>query len=287
MPGGARHRAQPPADVPLVQEALERTFLSVMFASDFPDSVRANLSALHHAAATVRDRISLDAWRILARLDQEFALPQPRSAIPLSDALGLLNQTLITLTAFSGLGLENMTRGPGWHFLDMGRRLERAFHTLGLLRHTLVATSAYKPAILDMVLEIADSSMTYRSRYLTTAQLAPVLDLLLTDDTNPRSVLYQVLALAEHVRHLPRDDAGPTLSPAQRLTLSALTALQLAEIDPLCRVDSAGQRSALATLLTQLLDYVPALAETITQHYLSHAVPSRHLALRQGQRGTV
>lgn len=278
---------RPRAGAPVAQESLEQMFLTVMFVPDFPDSVRANLSALHHAAATVRDRISLDAWRILARLQQEFALPQPHSSIPLSDAHGLLNQTLITLTAFSGLGVENMTRGPGWHFLDMGRRLERAFHTLRLLRHTLVESSEYEAALLDMVLEIADSSMTYRSRYFTTAQLAPVLDLLLTDDTNPRAVIYQILALAEHVNDLPHADAQPTLSPAQRLTLTALTALHLADIAPLCLVNGARQRRALAALLQQLLDYVPALAETITLQYLSHAVPSRHLARRQDRRVTL
>lgn len=274
----------PSAGAPGAQAILERTFLTIICVPDFHDSVRANLSALYHAGATVRDRISLDAWHILARLEQGFALPQPYSAIPLSDAFELLNQTLITLTAFSGLGVESMTRGPGWHFLDMGRRLERAFHTLRLLRHTLVESSEYEPALLDLVLEIADSSMTYRSRYFTTAQVAPVLDLLLTDNTNPRAVLYQVLALAEHVNDLPQADARPTLSPAQRLTLTALTALQLADIDTLCLVDGASQRHALETLLHHLLDYVPALAETITHQYLSHALPSRQLALSQDRR---
>jgi uncharacterized circularly permuted ATP-grasp superfamily protein/uncharacterized alpha-E superfamily protein len=263
------------------QKALERTLLTVMFDPRFPDSVRANLSALHRAATTVRDRISIDAWRILVRLDQEFTLAQPYSLIPVSDALGRLNQALITLAAFSGLGVENMTRGPGWHFLDMGRRLERTVHTLTLLQQTLVESGAHEAAVLDIVLEIADSSMTYRSRYLTTLQFAPVLDLLLTDDTNPRSILYQLRALDQHVTHLPRDDARPTLSQAQRLALSALHAVQLAELQTLCAVNDEGQRAALADLLARLLDDVPALAETITHQYLSHAVPARHLALHR------
>jgi uncharacterized circularly permuted ATP-grasp superfamily protein/uncharacterized alpha-E superfamily protein len=279
-----RWNLTPPAALPgrdVVPEPLEHTLLTVMFAPDLSDNVRATLSALHHIAAALRDRISIDAWRILTRLEQEFAPPQPHSLIPLSDALELLNQTLMTLAAFSGLGVENMTRGPGWHFLDMGRRLERAVHTLSLLRHTLVEVGEHEGAVLDTVLEVADSSMTYRSRYLTTLQFAPVLDLLLTDDTNPRSVLYQLVALTQHVQHLPRDAAQPVLSQAQRLTLMALTSLQLAEIDALCTVSYDGRRHRLATFLAQLLDYLPALAETITHQYFSHAAPARHLAFSQ------
>ena len=81
-----------------------------------------------------------------------------------------------------------MTRGPGWRFLDMGRRIERAVHALALLRSTLVEPAADEDPVFEALLEIADSSMTYRNRYLTNLQLPPLLDLLLTDETNPRSV---------------------------------------------------------------------------------------------------
>jgi uncharacterized alpha-E superfamily protein len=174
--------------------------------------------------------------------------------------------------------MENMTRGPGWRFLDMGRRLERAMHTVGLLASTLVQGVAHEGVALEAVLEIADSSMTYRARYLTTLQYAPVLDLLLSDDSNPRSVAFQLVALAEHVERLPRDIADPSLSPTQRLMLRLLTRLRLADIPGLCTVDAAGQRPRLATLLAQLAQELPALAETLTLQYLSHAELTRHLA---------
>jgi len=229
-------------------------------------------------AATVRDRISLDSWRILAHLQQDFTLAQSSSLPPLSAVLELLNHTIITLAAFSGLGVENMTRGPGWHCLDMGRRLERALYTARLLRSLLADVSDHEETVLETLLEIADSSMTYRSRYLTTLQCAPVMDLLLLDDTNPRSVVYQCVALAEHVEHLPRDRSRPSLSPAQHLAMTMLTSLRLSEIDTLCAVSGDGRRSYLATLLTRLLTDLPALSDTITHHYLSHVESSRHLA---------
>jgi len=258
--------------------ALEHALLTVMFDVQAPESIRATLAAMHRVASTVRDRISLDSWRILSRLLQDFT-PLPSASLPpLSTVLELLNHTIMTLAAFSGLGVENMTRGPGWHFLDMGRRLERALYTIGLLRSLLVEVGEHEETVLETLLEIADSSMTYRSRYLTTLQFAPVLDLVLMDDTNPRSVIYQFIALAEHVEHLPRDHARLSLSPAQRLALMALTSLKLAEINVLCEVSGDGRRSHLEALLTCLLTDLPALSDSLTHHYLSHAETSRHLA---------
>jgi uncharacterized circularly permuted ATP-grasp superfamily protein/uncharacterized alpha-E superfamily protein len=264
----------PEASLPTLEHAL----LTVMFDAQSPESVHATLAAVQRVASTVRDRMSLDAWRILSRLLQDFTPPVSASLPPLSTVLELLNHTIITLAAFSGLGVENMTRGPGWHFLDMGRRLERAVYTVDLLRSLLIDVGAHEATVLETLLEIADSSMTYRSRYLTTLQCAPVLDLLLIDETNPRSVLYQLMALAEHVEHLPRNHARPSLSPAQRLVLMALTSLRLAEIDVLCEIRADGRRPHLETLLTRLRTDLPALSDVMIHHYLSHAESSRHLA---------
>ncbi len=95
-----------------------------------------------------------------------------------------------------------MTRSHAWRFLDVGRRLERAIGLVRLVRHTLVEATpspADRPAaLLEALLEVCDSGITYRRRYLATLQVAPVLDLLLTDDGNPRSLLFQLEALSEH-----------------------------------------------------------------------------------------
>jgi uncharacterized circularly permuted ATP-grasp superfamily protein/uncharacterized alpha-E superfamily protein len=257
---------------------LEQALWTLLYDGQTPDSVRALLKMLHQVATRVRDRISVDAWRILAHLEQRGQQPAPPRLMPASATLAWLNDTLMTLAAFSGLGMENMTRGPGWSFLDMGRRLERAMHMVRVLASTLGQVATDDGVVLEAVLEIADSSMTYRSRYLTTLQFTPVLDLLLSDETNPRSVAFQLLALAEHVEHLPRDITDPSLSPTQRLTLTVLSTVQLAEITTLCDIDRSGQRPHLVALLAHLTQALPALAETLTHQYLSHAEPARHLA---------
>ncbi len=255
-----------------------QTLLAALYDLRIPGSVVATLKALHHVAALVRDYMTLESWHIVTDLFEHFSRPQADEGLQLSEALALMHHTLMILTSFSGLAVENMIRGPEWRFLDMGRRLERALHTTGLVRSTLVALDAHEDVVLEALVEIGDSLITYRSRYRTTPQCAPVLDLLLTDETNPRAVLYQLVALAEHVDHLPRDRALPSRSPAQRLILGALTSLQLADVAVLAHSSPGGRRTHMDTILSQLLTDLAALSDSITHHYLSHAELSRHLA---------
>ncbi len=171
-------------------------------------------------ARTVRDRLSADTWRVLTTLDDELdALPAglPRDvARPGQERrrdgaeAARLDRTVLALAALSGLAMESMTRGQAWRFLDMGRRLERATTLVLLLSRTLVEPS--EAPLLEAILEVADSGMTYRRRYLANLQVAPVLDLLLIDETNPRSVIFQLRALVEHLAALP--NPTPSAAPA-------------------------------------------------------------------------
>jgi uncharacterized circularly permuted ATP-grasp superfamily protein/uncharacterized alpha-E superfamily protein len=231
----------------------------------------------------VRDRISIDTWRVLSTLDEAVsALELPAGSDRASALTGLLSRVVVTLAGFSGLTMESMTRGQGWHFLDMGRRIERAITLTTLLRATTTRTFDRERPLLEAVLEIADSGMTYRRRYLATLQAAPVVDLLLGDDSNPRSVLYQVRALAEHVRGLPPLEGAGVRSPQLRMVLTAQNELELADLEQLCHPDESGARPALEALLRRLNTVLPALSESLSDTYLNHASASRHL----GSEGT-
>lgn len=268
-----------PGEQPDDLTARAQALLVILFDPQAAHSVRAILGTLHRVAASVRDYMTLESWRIITHLDEAFnASGNEHGLGQVSDALALIDHTIRMLAAFSGLMEENMIRGPEWHFLDLGRRLERAAHTTGLLRHTLVEADAQEGSVLEALLEIGDSSITYRSRYLTALQCAPVLDLLLTDDTNPRAVLYQLVRLADHVERLPRDRAMPSLSPAQRRVMAMLTRLRLAEIDVLCQIGRNGRRGHLETALSALQADFSGLSDIITHHYLSHAELTRHFA---------
>ena len=100
----------------------------------------------------------------------------------------VLNGCLELLSAFSGMERENITRGPGWLFLSLGRRLERAMYSVRQLRELTSGLDEESWPLLEYLLEVADSSMTYRSRYFTTLQPIAVLDVLMADESNPRSL---------------------------------------------------------------------------------------------------
>ncbi len=107
-----------------------------------------------------------------------------------------------SLLALAGLGDESMVRDIGWRFMDAGRRLERALQLLSLLRARSAARAARRPtrSLLESVLTAAESIITYRRRYRSRAQLETVLELLLLDAGNPRSLAYQLERLADGPR---------------------------------------------------------------------------------------
>ena len=232
---------------------------------------RSEITLGYRAARVVRDRISVDAWRVLSHLYNEVEGATRQSALEVSDALELTGALLLGFSAFSGLVMENMTHGPGWRFLDIGRRIERASFMVRLLRSMLV--SANDASVLDAVLDVADSAITYRSRYLGVLALEPVLDLLISDETNPRSIAYQLAALEGHVAALPRARVTPLLTPEAKSVLKALSAVRLADLERLARSDLQGRRAALDELLGELELDLPLIGDQLTLAYLAHSRP--------------
>lgn len=248
--------------------ALEREILLVIHQSHRLGTVREVLDRLRNIAFVVRDRLSADTWRILNRLQSDARVRPGR--LPLAEALALLNTLVVDLAAFSGLEMENMTRGHGWRFLDLGRRLERAMNVATLTQAGLVQEREGHP-VLQPMLEIGDSVMTYRRRYFAPPQLPAVLDLLLVDETNPRSLAFQLDALNEHVAELPGPvgEAGSGTEPARlaaardRLHALDLKTLELEETTP--------ASAAIETQLGQIAEEVRRLSDEITHRYFSHA----------------
>jgi uncharacterized alpha-E superfamily protein len=152
-----------------------------------------------HAGSIIRERISIDASKLLRALDTQ--LTNSAGLKTEADIFEAADRALQTLAALAGLEQENMNRSAGWRFLDMGRRTERAINTCRLAR-----TFAFEEATaddLDVLLDLIDSQITYRSRYLTGIALAPVRDMALLDPYNPRSVGFQIDLINQHIATLP------------------------------------------------------------------------------------
>ena len=236
---------------------------------DQPGGIREGLQRLRQNAFQVRDRLSNDTWRIINQLDSEFIAAV--GSAQAHDLLPALDRLVTALAALAGMGSENTTRGPGWRFLDLGRRMERTLFMGELLRTTVAAPAGglLIPA-LEAALEVADSSITYRSRYLANLAAPAVVDLLVTDDSNPRAIGFQLHILNDHVQHLPRDAERALPSHAERLALSTSTWVRLVDPFYLCNEDEQQQRTNLIKFLDQLSTDLSTLSDTITTQYLTH-----------------
>jgi uncharacterized alpha-E superfamily protein len=222
--------------------------------------IKDTLLRLRSTVWTVRDRLSLDTWRIFNQINADIAGPSETSSFP--EMQSLLDRLIIDLSAFSGMEMENMTRGHGWRFLEIGRRLERGIQLSGIIQSVL-KVDPLGQFLLDPLLEFADSSMTYRRRYFSQVQLAPVLDLLLADEGNPRALAFQASVLIDHLKWLPpvADRAFPK-GPEQKL---------MALLSDLRRAEAAGQEGFAAAHILEAVAAFAEVSDAISGIYFTHA----------------
>jgi uncharacterized alpha-E superfamily protein len=243
--------------------APEEEILDVMSNAQRPGSLQFTLNAMLLAAQSIRDRLSDDSWRVINSLPQ--LLEQP---LPIGPAIARLDRLILGLATFTGLSTEQMSRGSGWRFLDIGRRLERALFGCGLLRATCVTVDESVSAVWEALLGITDNWATYRRRYHSYLQEAPILDLLVFDESTPRSIAYQLARIQEHLAALPRKAVLPHRSAEEKNILEALTALRLADLDHLIAVSpEKEEREALEHLLTRLGVLLQSLSDSLTSSY--------------------
>lgn len=168
------------------------------------------------AASFIRERLSPDTWRLIEDLNDSLDRDAP-TAVDEVETAECVEAALRLLAAVAGLAQENLNRGAGWHLLDMGRRLERAINTCRFTRK--LSPPDGPTEALGVLLELIDSQITYRSRYLVGLVCPQVRDMALLDTYNPRSVAFQVDALVQHLDRLPQLNRDGMLEAPQRLAL--------------------------------------------------------------------
>jgi uncharacterized alpha-E superfamily protein len=225
--------------------------------------------AIYRVASLTRDRLSLEAWRTLSTFRIDDAWRKRMQDASASEIQDEIEDRIAVIATFGGHMHENMTRNFGWFFLDMGRRLERAYNLCDSLNthFARAASEDEERERLRHILDLADSYITYRSRYRLEPMLALVLDLLLIDETNPRSVAYQLKAMSGHLEALPQANEGNALTRERRVVLGLQTAIRLAEVHDLGAAGENGQRAALQALLTTALNDLPIVSDAISRRY--------------------
>lgn len=238
------------------EEAPEAALLEAVFAADRPGGLRATLQQVQRVASGLRERLSVDHWRTINLLVQD---PGFDTFHDLPQALALLDRSVTGLVALSGFTLDGMTRDPGWRFMSVGRRIER-------LRALCVAVATAvrdgRSAGLDWLLELCDSSITYRSRYIGQPEWLPVLDLVLRDDSNPRSVAFQLRGLADVLARIDRALGGvePHFAPAV-----------LSDLDRWSDASMLKPDEALARWLDALSAAAATLSDRLSMRFFTHA----------------
>ena len=185
--------------VQLLSDAqLESQLMQAMVSPASP-GIANQLQNLYRIASQLRERVSLDNWRTINQIMQRFGSGETPPTI--SEASLMLDEAISDLMNLTGFALDGMTRDKGWRFLSIGRRVERLQFLCALLQHGLAMRANSK---LDWLLETADSIVTYRSRYMARPEWMSVLDLLLLDESNPRSVVFQLEGILTYLSKLAR-----------------------------------------------------------------------------------
>ncbi len=244
---------------------------AAIFDPDHPTSLRANVQRVYRAAHSVRDRLSRDMWRVMVQIDRGSHLPEgaPEGVAVLEP----LDEMVTSLSALFGLEQESMTRGPGWRFLTMGRRLERASRMVGMMRGLQVADVLWadedrQDATLEVMLELAESFMTYRARYFATLQRSPVLHLLLVEPENPRSLAFQLTLLRDRLAELA--EGTQRRAPTHNPTATALRIVE-AGLTSLAQPELVRNPILLRTALDTLAATLPEVSNHLAHAFFSHA----------------
>lgn len=253
-------------------QAPETELLSVTLNEHRNGSIANSLRCLIRASYAVRDLWSSDTWRVMDEMEERLNHTQPHSDGNLWQMQEHLNHLVTTLCAFSGLVMENMTRGNGWLFLDIGRRLERSLLLISTLRtaFSVKQSDRVETQLIESLLDASDNTICYRQHYRSYFELPSFLELLLLDIHNPRSLSYQITSLHEHVAKLPRTRQSMRLSAEERLTLEAITLLNLTNLDDLLVVSKNDMRENLDQQLSRLYYLLSSLSEAMTTDHFHH-----------------
>ena len=259
--GGDERRSNPDAEL-----------RSLVSDGDRAGTLAFDVARLLDAAAEVRDQLSTDTWLVIGHLDRDLAALRGRFGG--GDSQWALGRVMGGMLALSGLAAESMVRDPGWQFMGIGRRIERSLQLCSLLGATLdtTADAATDSLVLESTLTVAESIITYRRRYRGRARVETVLDLLISDADNPRSLIHQLERLDEHLSALPGASQDEPTSAQHRVD-AALALASSIDTAAVATVTSGGDRPALRSLLNALASELAGAAADLEAEHFTRQLP--------------
>ncbi|WP_191600794.1 circularly permuted type 2 ATP-grasp protein [Marinomonas algicola] len=253
----------------------ESEFVAIVSDASRVGSVKSNLLSLLTCAEEIKEMLSADTRKIINNL-RDYLFEVDRAYINgLPEAPEESLDNLVTsLLALSGLNHESMLRGIDWKFQEIGRRTERAIQTATLLRSTLTDSLSQlnQQQVLESVLLSVEALISFRRRYRTQVEVEYGLDLLMLDETNPRSLFYQIDQLRLLVSDLPRSKTSlREMSAEVRIIIRSLNDIQLSNLETLSIVEPVtNQRENLNHLMMELQENLELFTSKISDKYFDH-----------------
>ena len=256
------------------RRVFERALLAGLADTTRVAGVGFNLQALRRAASSVRERLSQEQWNVIVRAGQDFAggcaaLAGPAGHSSL-EALRLLETLSGATAAMTGAQTDRMTRDDGWRLLSIGRHLERLGFLASALASALETGALEDDGGFEAVLALFDSTITFRAQYHGRHDLPALVDLLVLDRENPRSLGWVAQTLRGRLARLAAS-VGGELPPAA----AALPDPAQWDLHELCGRDDKGQCARLLDLLQECAAAAWRLSDELGARYFTHSDP-RH-----------
>ncbi|MFT4087208.1 MAG: circularly permuted type 2 ATP-grasp protein [Gordonia sp. (in: high G+C Gram-positive bacteria)] len=240
-----------------------------------PGTVGHSVASLAEAARAVRDQMSMTTWKVLSGGERALAT---LAGVVDDDGVRLdeaLTELLASLLAFAGLAHESLVRDPGWLMMDIGRRIERTLGLVALTREVVVPVTdpETESALLDAYLVTSESSVTHRRLYPGPARPRTAMELMLFDETNPRSAIFQLTTLRADFAGLPDELRSGT---TERIVEDLITTLRRFDALDVDSVDE-GRRTELDKLLASLREGLREVSDVLERTRFAPQVAARPL----------
>ena len=262
----------------------EKELMSVVLDHKRMGSVSGSLRAMLPSSAEVREMLSSDTQRIMNDIDDEIEQLHITLRTGMSSAPEEALDPLVTrLLALGGLFNDSMFRGMSWHFLEIGRGIEKIYQLATLMRSLLVSVCTQdesEAVCVESILSTTEGLTTFRRRFRNDASLYNVLATLMLDRSNPRSLIYQLEQLQRYITALPKTNtSAPESSREERALIEAITSLQLADLGRLVEVSGENKavRGQLDQLLVRMQELMDVMASAISDVYFDHAAGPQQL----------
>ncbi|HEX2547561.1 MAG TPA: circularly permuted type 2 ATP-grasp protein [Ramlibacter sp.] len=238
-------------------------------------SVGFNLNAVRGASSAVRERLSQEQWNLIVRTEQEFRLGcaacVSEGEYSTAEALRVLEMLSQHTAAMTGAQTDRMTRDDGWRLLSTGRHLERLGFLAQALACAFESDSLHDEAGFEAVVALFDSTITFHAQYQQRHDIPALLDLLVLDRENPRSLGWVAQTLRGRLAKL----AG---SPPGVMPVMAMPVPDPEEwtLETLCERDAHGRYAILQVLLQQCVDASYRLSDDLSARYFAHSADARY-----------